>query len=165
MKRKLIELLIIFFFYVFQITLGRVLAIGGIKPNLLIILPVIFGFLYGRNDGMFTGFFSGMMFDLQSSVLFGFSALVFTYIGYAAGMFNKDFNKNSYAIPITVLLIGDFVYGFASYIGIFLLHNKLDVMFYLKRFIVPEMLYTLLIMIVLYRVIALKAFKQFSRKG
>ena len=52
MKRKIGELILIIFFYLLQVTLGRVIAIGGIKPNLLIILPVLFGFLHGKNEGM-----------------------------------------------------------------------------------------------------------------
>lgn len=34
MKRKIGELILIIFFYLLQVTLGRVIAIGGIKPNL-----------------------------------------------------------------------------------------------------------------------------------
>lgn len=56
MKRKIGELILIIFFYLLQVTLGRVIAIGGIKPNLLIILPVLFGFLHGKNEGMYVGF-------------------------------------------------------------------------------------------------------------
>ena len=59
MKRKIGELILIIFFYLLQVTLGRVIAIGGIKPNLLIILPVLFGFLHGKNEGMYVGFFLG----------------------------------------------------------------------------------------------------------
>ena len=41
MKRKICELLLIIVFYVLQCTAGRVLAIGGISPNFLIIIPVL----------------------------------------------------------------------------------------------------------------------------
>ena len=64
MKRKIGELILIIFFYLLQVTLGRVIAIGGIKPNLLIILPVLFGFLHGKNEGMYVGFFAGFFYDL-----------------------------------------------------------------------------------------------------
>lgn len=56
MKRKIGELIIILLFYLFQVTLGRVISIAGIMPNLLIIIPVIFGYFNGKNEGMFTGF-------------------------------------------------------------------------------------------------------------
>ena len=70
MKRKIGELIIILLFYLFQVTLGRVISIAGIMPNLLIIIPVIFGYLNGKNEGMFTGFFAGALYDLSASSLF-----------------------------------------------------------------------------------------------
>ena len=65
MKRKIGELILIIFFYLLQVTLGRVIAIGGIKPNLLIILPVLFGFLHGKNEGMYVGFFAGFFYEIS----------------------------------------------------------------------------------------------------
>ena len=59
MKRKVTELVIILLVYLIQGTFGRTIAIGGIVPNLLIILPVLFGFFKGKNEGMFVGFFAG----------------------------------------------------------------------------------------------------------
>ncbi len=155
MKKKIVELIIIFVFYILQITLGRVIGIGGIKPNLLIILPVMFGFLNGRNEGMFTGFVSGILFDLNSSLLLGFSALVFVYIGYFAGMFSGDYDDNFHILPIGILAGGSFVYGFLSYVGNFLLFNRLDVSFFVIRYIVPEMIYTVLIMVLVYKPLVL----------
>ena len=80
MKRKVAEIILILLFYLIQVTFGNAIGIGGITPNLLIILPVLFGFFKGRNEGMLVGFLSGVMYDLFFSSLFGFSALVFVYI-------------------------------------------------------------------------------------
>ena len=93
MKRKIGELILIIFFYLLQVTLGRVIAIGGIKPNLLIILPVLFGFLHGKNEGMYVGFFAGFFYDLFFSGLFGFTSLVFVYIGYCSGIFYQKYEE------------------------------------------------------------------------
>lgn len=60
MKRKVTELVIILLVYLIQGTFGRAIAIGGIVPNLLIILPVLFGFFKGRNEGMFVGFLQAL---------------------------------------------------------------------------------------------------------
>jgi rod shape-determining protein MreD len=151
MKRKIGELILIIFFYLLQVTLGRVIAIGGIKPNLLIILPVLFGFLHGKNEGMFVGFFAGIFYDLFFSGLFGFAALVFVYIGYAAGYFYQKYEETEMLIPLALLLTGNVVFEFLSYIGNFLLHNRLNVMYYLSRFILPEVVYTLLVAVILYK--------------
>ena len=73
MKRKITELIIILFFYLMQVSVARVISIANISPNWLIILPVFFGFFCGKNDGMFAGFFAGIMYDLFYSGLFGFT--------------------------------------------------------------------------------------------
>ena len=49
MKRKVAEIILILLFYLIQVTFGNAIGIGGITPNLLIILPVLFGFFKGRN--------------------------------------------------------------------------------------------------------------------
>ena len=95
MKRKIGELILIIFFYLLQVTLGRVIAIGGIKPNLLIILPVLFGFLHGKNEGMYCMVFLPDFFMiLFFSGLFGFTSLVFVYIGYCSGIFLSEIRRN-----------------------------------------------------------------------
>lgn len=151
MKRKVVELIVILLFYLIQVTYGRVLSIGGIKPNLLVILPVLFGFLNGRNEGMYVGFIAGILYDLFFAGLFGISALVFTYIGYFSGMFYHDFEENEILLPLAILLTGSFGHGFLSYIGYFLLHNRLNVDFFLTRYILPEVIYTLCIMTLIYK--------------
>lgn len=151
MKRKIGELILILICYLLQTTGGRVFGIGGITPNFLIILPVLFGFLNGKNEGMFVGFFAGVMYDLFSSGLFGFSPLVFIYIGYFSGVFFHKYEEKEILIPLAILLVSDFAYEIMSYIGYFLLHNRLNIMFYISRVILPEIVYTLFIFIVIYK--------------
>lgn len=153
MKRKMGELLIILIFYLLQVSFGGVIEIGGIKPNFLIILPVVFGYLNGRNEGMFVGFFAGAFYDLFFSGLFGFTSLIFVYIGYLAGVFNKEFDADEMLIPLALVLVGNFSYGFLSYIGNFLLHNRLNAMYFISRFIMPEVIYTLLVTAILYKLL------------
>ena len=149
MKRKVAEIILILLFYLIQDTFGNAIAIGGITPNLLIILPVLFGFFKGRNEGMLVGFLSGVMYDLFFSSLFGFSALVFVYIGYFSGIFYKEYEKVEVLIPLAMIMASDFVFEFLSYIGNFLLHNRLNVDFFLRRFIMPEVVYTLVVALAL----------------
>lgn len=79
---------------------------------------------------MLVGFLSGVMYDLFFSSLFGFSALVFVYIGYFSGIFYKEYEKVEVLIPLAMIMASDFVFEFLSYIGNFLLHNRLNVDFF-----------------------------------
>ena len=153
MKRKICELLVIFFFYLMQVCVARVIAIADISPNWLIILPVFFGFFCGKNEGMFVGFFSGLMYDLFFSGLFGFTALIYIYIGYFSGFFYQKYEVREILIPLALVLAAEFGYGFISYIGNFLLHNRLNVGFFVSRFILPEVVYTALVSLVIYHLI------------
>ena len=111
-------------------------------------MPVFFGFFCGKNDGMFAGFFAGIMYDLFYSGLFGFTALIFIYIGYFSGFFYQRYRReSSYPSCTCSLFIG---YGFISYIGNFLLQNRLNVGFFMSRFILPEVVYTALVSLLIY---------------
>jgi rod shape-determining protein MreD len=151
MKRKIGEIIIILVAYLLQVGLGRTISIGGITPNLLIILPVLFGFLHGKNEGMFVGFFAGVMYDLFYSGVFGFSSLVFVYIGFFSGFFFQKYEEREMLVPLAIILAGDFGFGFLSYVGKFLLHNRLDVFYFVSRFILPEVVYTLLVSVLVYK--------------
>lgn len=150
MKRKICELIVILFFYLMQVSVARAISIADISPNWLIILPVFFGFFCGKNDGMFVGFFSGIMYDLFFSGLFGFTALVFVYIGYFSGFFYQKYEIREILIPLALVITADFGYGFISYIGNFLLYNRLNVGYFVSRFILPEVVYTALVSLVIY---------------
>lgn len=151
MKRKICELIIIIFFYLLQTTFGRYISIGGISPNFLIILPVIFGFLNGKNEGIYVGFASGFLYDLIYYNTIGFSALIFMYVGFLAGFYFQKYEESEMLFPILILFAGNVGYGFIFYIGNFLLHNKLDIVYYTTRIIIPEVVYTIFITIIIYK--------------
>jgi rod shape-determining protein MreD len=46
-------------------------------------------------------------------------------------------------------MIGDLVFETGSYFGIFLLHNDLNYLFYLNKIIIPEMLYSALVLLII----------------
>ena len=114
MKRKLCEIGIILLFYLLQVSLGRVIRIGGIMPNFMIILPVLFGYLKGRKEGIFVGFCAGILYDLFFSDLLGFSALIFVIIGYISGMFYNNYEENSFVVPLIITAISTFSYEFLT---------------------------------------------------
>ena len=89
--------------------------------------------------------------QFPASSLFGFSSLVFIYIGYLAGIFYRRYEGTEIIFPLIIVSAGDLIYEFLSYIGNFLLHNRLNIVFFLTRFIIPEMIYTMLAFVILYK--------------
>lgn len=54
---------------------------------------------------------------------------------------------------MALIAASDFVYNFAIYFFLFLFRNRLNFLYYLSHVILPELVYTLLMMIVLYFII------------
>lgn len=73
--------LIILLSIILQTTLFNYLAIGGVKPDLLLIIVIYLGLNKGALTGEISGFISGFLEDIFSGSLIGMNALVKTVIG------------------------------------------------------------------------------------
>ncbi len=153
MKRMLVTAFFIFICFLLQCTVFRALAFGGIVPNLLIVLTASFGFMRGEKNGLFIGFFSGLLIDIFFGSVIGFYALLYMYIGYANGKFSAIFYPEDIKLPITLILCSDFFYGIICYVILFLLRGKFDFSYYLVHIIFPEMVYTVVVTLFLYPVV------------
>lgn len=151
MLRKIVIGFTIIILYVLQCTLFKALSLASVSPNLLLILTVLAGFLRGKKEGMYVGFFSGMVLDLFYGKVIGFNALLFMYIGYTNGFFNKVYYNEEVTLPIALVSASDFVYNFMFYIFAFLLRARLDFGYYLIHIIIPEMIYTVVVTLIIYR--------------
>ncbi|WP_099468141.1 rod shape-determining protein MreD [Konateibacter massiliensis] len=153
MKRKVVLALLIIICFCLQGTLFRGLALGNIAPNLLIVITSSFGLMRGKKEGLVVGFFCGFLIDIFYGDVLGFYALVYMYIGYVNGFFNKIFYDEDIKLPMILITMSDFAYGLIIYIFLFLLRTRLDFGYYLIHIIIPEVIYTIVITIVFYRVL------------
>ena len=64
LRRKLSVFLIIAICFLLQTTLFQALSFASISPNLLVVVTSSFGFMRGRKEGMWIGFFSGLLLDI-----------------------------------------------------------------------------------------------------
>lgn len=153
MLRKFVLGVSIIVFYILQCTLFKTIALASVSPNLLIILTFAAGFLRGKKEGMYVGFFAGLILDLFYGKVIGFNALLYMYIGYINGFFNMVFYDDDVTMPIGLVCVSDFIYNFVFYIFSFLLRNRLNFVYYLIHIILPEMVYTVVITLLIYRII------------
>ena len=100
MRRKIIVFILIAVCYLLQTTLFSALSFASISPNLLIIVVSAFGFMRGRKEGLFIGFFCGLLLDIWNGGILGFYSLVYMYIGYINGMFRKLFYPEDIKRPM-----------------------------------------------------------------
>ncbi|GFI47263.1 hypothetical protein IMSAGC019_02587 [Lachnospiraceae bacterium] len=143
-------LLLIIVCFLFQTTVFQGLDFGGIVPNLMIILTASFGFMRGDKTGLAIGFFCGLIIDIFFGNVLGLNAMIYMYIGYANGKFNRIFYPEDIKLPIGLILVSDLAYGFLYYITLFLMRGRFHIGYYFIHIIFPETVYTILITLFLY---------------
>ena len=153
MKKIIIDSIMIIMCFVLQTTVLRYIAIAGICPNLIVILPVLFGFLGDEREGIYTGFACGIVFDAFYADVLGVNAFIFMMFGYAAGLLGRMFTKSEMIVPVLLIICADFCYGIVNYAIYFLVHRRFDMGYYLNKIIMPELVYTVFMSIIIYRLL------------
>lgn len=153
MKRAVIYFIEIIVCYVLQSSLYQFISLANVMPNLLLILVVSIAYMRGKTEGMITGFFSGLLVDIQFGSLIGLYALLMMIIGYVAGFTNIIYSRDDYTLPMFFIAIADFVYQFLYYIVEFLIRGRLDFPYYLRAIILPEMIYTVAAAVIEYKLL------------
>lgn len=151
-QRKIVMLLLMLACYILQGTLFDSLSIGSVTPNLLLIVTISFGFMRGKKSGIWIGFSCGILKDLMGGGLLGFYALVYLCVGYIAGCCCKIFYDEELRVPMFLVAFGDLLYGGMIYGLQYLLRGRVQFFYYFGRIMIPEMIYTVLMTVVLYRV-------------
>ena len=136
--------------FLLQSTVFHSLSMGGIIPNLMIILTASYGFMRGRKSGILIGFFAGLLMDIFFSDVLGFYALLYMYIGYLNGVFKKMFYPEDIKLPLALIVGSDFLYNILIYLLTFLLKGRFQFIYYFFNIIIPEMVYTIIVTCVLY---------------
>ncbi len=153
MKRRIVTVLIILIGFLFQCTVFKTLSIGSISPNLMVIVTSSFGFMTGKKEGLWVGFFCGLLEDIFYGRLLGMHAVIYMYIGYANGYFNHIFYGEDIKLPIFLISASELAYGLGHYVIMFMMRSRFAFFYYLTRIILPELLYTIVVTLLFYRLI------------
>lgn len=151
MLRKFIMLFMILIAYLLQSTLFSVLSLGGVGPNMLLILTASFGFMRGHKEGMFVGFISGLIIDVLFGGIIGFYALLYTVIGYLNGFFTSIFYPEDIKLPMVLITSSELIYCIFIYFFMFLVQGKTHFGYYFVHIILPEIVYTILATLIVYK--------------
>ena len=79
MKRAITVGILIFVCFLLQSSVFTRLELGGITPNLLIVLTASFGFMRGEKSGLIIGFICGLLMDIFFAEYMGLYALVYWF--------------------------------------------------------------------------------------
>ncbi len=151
MRRIISIFILIILSFLLQSVLFSFQNVRGIAPNLLLILTMSFGIMRGRREGMLTGFFCGFLYDIFFGTLIGPYMFLFMIIGYLNGAFHKEFLMEDVMMPVIIIIVDELFFNFVIYIATFLLRNRTNLFFYLTHVMLPQMLFTVLATIIIYR--------------
>ena len=150
MRRKIVLFLIITICFLLQTTVFQALTFANIAPNLLIIVVSAFGLMRGKKEGLWIGFFCGLLVDIFFGFYLGGYALLYMYIGYLNGFFQKRFYPDDIKLPMLLIGGSDLIYNLFVYFIMFLLRGRFQFWYYLKSIIIPDFVYTMVVSILLY---------------
>ena len=149
-RRIVVTAAVILASYILHCTVFPALAISNIKPNLMLIVTASFGFMRGPREGMFVGFASGLLIDIQYGDMIGFYALIYLAAGFINGLFEQMYFDEDIKLPLFLIAGSDFIYGVVIYFLMFLLRSDFQFLYYLNRIIIPEAIYTIVITLAVY---------------
>lgn len=151
MLRVFIMGIILFMNLILQSTFMQSISINGISPNLFVITTVSFALLRGKYAGAAVGFFTGLLQDIFFGKVLAFYALIYFLLGFFIGYLNRSFYRDSVLIPTAVVAGCDLVFGIVIYTFTYLFRGKLEFLFYFFNIILPEVAYTTLLAVVIYK--------------
>ncbi|MBU4602975.1 rod shape-determining protein MreD [bacterium] len=129
-----------------QLTLINSVTILGLKPDLLMVVVVVFSLRKGEKEGTISGFASGLLQDIFSTSLLGINALAKTVIGFTCGILKEEIFHEHILFIIPVIT---FIASFMQSILIFLLLRAFGIEYNLawslKQIALPEALYSSLL--------------------
>ena len=91
-----------------QTTLLAKLTLLGVIPQLVLVVVISLAFLDGERVGLVTGFFGGLLLDLQlpPDSIVGLTALVYTMVAFGVGYFRQYSVSESVWTPVFAVAIG-----------------------------------------------------------
>lgn len=141
---------IIIFGVVLQTTVVPFLQVGNARPDLLLMLTVSVGLIFGQVAGVSVGFFSGLLWDLLTAQFFGMYTLAKILTGYLIGCFEKKVFKEHPILPLATIFLATFVHEGILYIGTRMLDIEVPLLPLIGKNVLPNAVYNCVVMPFIY---------------
>ena len=96
---------------------------------------------------------SGLLADIFFGSFIGLNALIYMYVGYLNGKFNRLFYEEDVKLPMILISLSDILCNFVIYCLFFLMRGRFMLPWYFIHLMLPELIYTILVTILLYFII------------
>jgi len=146
----LLLFILVFLSILLQTTVFDFFQVAGVKPDLVLLIVIIYGLVKGPKAGAIVGFFSGLLVDLTMGSFIGLNALVKMITGYMIGFGETKVFKENLIIPILAVFTASLFNEFLLY----LLHTAFgyqgDIFSVISRNIVPVAIYNTVLVPIIY---------------
>ena len=89
-----------------QSTLIPVITVGGVRPDLVLVVVVSAALADGQETGVLCGIFGGILQDLLSAGPFGVNTLAKMIVGLIVGVYEHKVNKKNLLLPLVAVSAG-----------------------------------------------------------
>lgn len=125
------------------------LAIARVRPDVMVVLVVVWALLFGGAGALIIGFVAGLWMDVLSGGPMGGSSLALMAVALLMGMSYNRFFRSNLLVPLLSIVLGTLVYSY-FYWGILALTNHwLPLWDTTTRLIFPAVVYNGAIMLLL----------------
>jgi rod shape-determining protein MreD len=100
-----------------QVALFPHLRVGGVAPDLGLVVALAVGYYEGPESGALVGFAIGFGYDLFLETPLGLSALSYALVGYGVGVIQSSLLRSPRVLPMLLGLIGG-IAGGLIFIGV-----------------------------------------------
>ncbi|GAG61746.1 unnamed protein product [marine sediment metagenome] len=129
-----------------QLTLINSITILGLKPDLIMVVVVVFSLLKGEKEGTISGFASGLLQDIFSTGLLGMNALAKTVIGFFCGIVKeKIFHEHILFLIPVITFIASLMQSILILLLLRAFGIEYNLAWSLKQVALPEALYSSLL--------------------
>ena len=92
-----------------------------------------------------------LLLDLFFSGPFGFYTLIYIYICYINGIFTKYYYEDYINLPLILSVANELMYCMYIYVFRFLIRGRLDLPYYFRNIMLPEIIFTSVTTLLIYR--------------
>lgn len=156
MKKKILTfiyfLAILFLIYIVQLFVIDSKTLFGVKPNLILILCIVFCVWYGLYKGTIFSFIIGLLTDF----IFGASGIFticYTVTALAVGLINNNYRKENRMSLVYITIIATTTFEVVEYISYAIMSQVYSNLFYLLKQIILSSILNIVIVYIIYTLI------------
>jgi rod shape-determining protein MreD len=141
---------VLFFAVVLQISIFAGIDIFNGRPDLLLVTLVMVALLRGTVFGASAGFGAGLLYDMGTFGTLGFTALLYTLVGYWIGRYGETTGRERGHAPLLSVLVVTVLFAVAALLLHFMLGDHAPAREVLVESLVPTIMLNVLLALPLY---------------